>query len=358
MEEVVLLRRAVRTRSPSASLKLLVDNTAQVEALQQALQGDDSSQEPLSVYIKIDAGYQRAGLTAASPALRALVEVINASSHVAIWGVYCHAGNSYSSESLSTASSFLTTEVQCTNEAAQVVQSCLAGPGDNKRHRSPLVLSVGSTPTAHAARSAPSIDVLCRLRSESHGELELHAGNYPFLDLQQVATGAVASGDETGAIGRCAMTVLASVLSVYPGRGATGPASSSQSSSQARLGDEALCDAGGLALSKDTGRFDGYGHVISPPSLCGWEVARVAQEHGILALRQGSREQWASEWGCSQSSIPAESSEMVRVGDRVQIVPQHACMVAAAHPFLFVVDSSRSEQTATVQDVWIPWKGW
>lgn len=62
------------------------------------------------------------------------------------------------------------------------------------------------------------------------------------LDLQQLHTGLI---DRS----RIAQRVLATVISYYPGRGEGGL-------------DEALCDAGAIAMSKDTGPSGGFGDVI------------------------------------------------------------------------------------------------
>jgi len=369
IQELLLLRQTIQSKSTSADLKLLVDNVDQVDSLQAALEKQEKSSNPISIFIKIDASYHRAGLTVSSPALVELVKRIGQSSQVAVWGVYCHAGNSYGSTSFSKASTFLTEELQCTNEAIQLVDKVLAnGEGSfQKRHRSPLVLSVGSTPTAHAASGVPTNSVLQRLKTELKGDLELHAGNYPFLDLQQLATGAVPAIEGISAIERCSMTVLASIISVYPGRGEaeeTDPSTirDNESETLATLGDEALCDAGGIALSKDTGQLPGFGHVVSPLHFVGWQVGRVAQEHGVMTIRKGGSAQWSQEWGGSPSPSLAAAlnaaTSMVRVGDKVQIVPQHACMVAAAHPWLYIYDSSLGQETPTVIDIWISWKGW
>lgn len=128
--------------------------------------------------------------------------------------------------------------------------------------------------------------------------------------MQQRATSLVTQDD-------CAMSVGATVISVYPER------------------REALCDAGAIAMSKDVGPIVGYGPVIAPSSLQGWSLGRTSQEHGILVAPEGKH-----------SSLP-------EIGSFVKITPQHACLTAAQHPWFLVVDKSD-----TVVDVWVPCKGW
>lgn len=137
------------------------------------------------------------------------------------------------------------------------------------------------------------------------------------LDLQQINTGLVN-------LSRVAHKVLATVVSYYPGRGEGGI-------------DEALCDAGGIAMSKDTGPIKGYGWVSGGS----WFLKSISQEHGTLA----------------QTSVQSNSGS-IKIGEKVEIIGQHACMIAAAHPWYYIVDSSITEDTVRVVDVWVPCKGW
>lgn len=96
-----------------------------------------------------------------------------------------------------------------------------------------------------------------------------------------------------------------------------------------------MCDCGGIAVSKDTGPIAGYGKIISPDHAKGWHLAKVSQEHGVLKRLEG------------------ETKVELEIGDLIRLVPQHACMVCAGHPWLYVVDGDD-----VVVDVWVPWKGW
>jgi D-serine ammonia-lyase len=244
-----------------------------------------------------------------------------------VYGFYCHAGNSYSSTSLDEASRFLSGEVEAVNTAAGLALAMLAGAPTAQPKTDPFVLSVGSTPTAHAA----SAEARAKLSSLLNGKLELHAGklarlttvmnhfdsylgNYPLLDLQQVHTGLI---DKP----RVAQRVLATVISYYPHRGEGDV-------------DEALCDAGAIAMSKDTGPSGGFGDVIDQP----WKLAKVSQEHGIL-------------------KPTSSGAEPLEIGSMVQIVGQHACLTLAAYPWYYIVDSG-IDAGSTVVDIWVPWKGW
>ena len=136
------------------------------------------------------------------------------------------------------------------------------------------------------------------------------------LDIQQLATSLISYSD-------ISISVLARVVSTYPLRG------------------EAMCDAGALAVSKDTGPYKGFGHVVHPKHRNHWDLGRVSQEHGTLVRRD-----------VSQGS-PAQEVD-VKIGEMIRIVPQHACLACASYPWFYVIEDDGDE----VVDVWVPCKGW
>ena len=138
-----------------------------------------------------------------------------------------------------------------------------------------------------------------------------YAGNYPANDLQQFHTGLVTESQQ-------AVRVLAEVCSVYPER------------------NEALINAGTVALSKETSDTPGYGRVSDKPQ---WAVVRVAQEHGIL--------------GFTGKGTGEKITDAFKVGQKVLLYIQHACITAAAHHVYYVVDEGD-----VVRETWVPWKGW
>jgi D-serine deaminase-like pyridoxal phosphate-dependent protein len=147
-------------------------------------------------------------------------------------------------------------------------------------------VSVGSTPTA--ARS---------MRVE--GVTECRPGNYVFHDASQVALGTCAVED-------CALTIVATVVSV--------PAP-----------DRAVVDAGSKTLSSDPLRPvpGGYGQVLGRAS----RIEKLSEEHGVIGVLAG---------------------EAFRVGERVRILPNHACVVANLHDRLIGVSGGRVEAVLDV----------
>ena len=136
-------------------------------------------------------------------------------------------------------------------------------------------VSVGSTPTA-----ASSMRVA--------GVTECRPGNYVYCDASQVALGTCTAKE-------CAMTVAATVVSV--------PAP-----------DRAVVDAGSKTLSSDPlrPRAGGHGLVLGTAS----RLDRLSEEHGVVAVAPGDR---------------------FRVGQRVSILPNHACVVSNLHDRVYAV---------------------
>ncbi len=147
-------------------------------------------------------------------------------------------------------------------------------------------VSVGSTPTARAAMAV-------------RGVTECRPGNYVYHDASQVSLGTCTVED-------CAMTVIATVVSV--------PAP-----------DRAVLDCGSKTLSSDTLRPEGPGH--------GWilgrrsRIEKLSEEHGVVRVEPG---------------------ESFRVGERVRVLPNHACVVSNLHDRVTLVRGERVEGEWTV----------
>ncbi|TYJ52111.1 hypothetical protein B9479_007291 [Cryptococcus floricola] len=286
-------------------IRIMVDHAQQIQFLQaynKRLASEGKERGKWSVFVKVDGGGRRAGAPPESEQMKDLLAAILAAPEaISIFGFYSHFGQSYASSSLAAGSSFFHAEIACTQTAAKLARS-LGAQGD-------WVISVGATPTAHAAVQEAVTDL------KVDGKLELHAGCYCMNDLQQLSTSLPSPS-------HLALSVLSRVVSLYP----------------AEDRREAMCDTGALAVSKDTGRQPGYGRVIWPKKAEGWDLGRVSQEHGTLVRREGG--------GGGEGEL--------EIGDLIRILPQHACLVCACFPWMYVVDDGGEE----VVDVWVPWKGW
>lgn len=74
----------------------------------------------------------------------------------------------------------------------------------------------------------------------------------------------------------------------------------------------------------------------------GWIVSRISQEHGILT--------WEGE------KSKCNDSNALKVGDFVEVFPNHACVAGAGFGWYVVVDSEVGDDV--VVDVWGRWRGW
>ncbi|OJD33737.1 alanine racemase domain-containing protein [Diplodia corticola] len=307
------LAQLAASTTPPLKILLMLDHPSQIPHLA-AFAAAHPSTPPWSCFIKIDMGTRRAGLPLASPALPALIRAAEAAPHaVHIHGFYCHAGHSYAARDPSAAQSVLRDEVGAALAAAKLLSSPSGADDDDApAATAPVVVSFGSTPTAHvvAALKDEVRDAGFVAGGRRPLALELHAGNFPANDLQQLGTACVAEADQ-------AVRVLAEVCSVYPERG------------------EALVNAGVIALAREAGPLSGFAQVVGRREWC---VGRLSQEHGIL-VREGGGEKGVE--------------EVFEVGEKVWLWIQHACITAAAHYYYFVVD-----EEDVVREVWYPWKGW
>ena len=299
----------------------------------------------MDIFVKVDTGYHRAGVQTDGTSFQGIIDSINAdfeaSCNGRLVGFYSHAGHSYGGDSEEAALELLTQEIE--RSAAAAMNSVR----DRWRDRR-FVLSIGATPTATAVRSlldtAPTASENPELQEQLQKlkktidevkrsyTIELHAGVYALLDLQQLATRAQPRKD----MADLGLSILAEIASLYPDRSPP----------------EALIAAGSLSLGREPCKsYSGWGivadwgmpsHEANEAGRSGWMVDRVSQEHGILR----------------KDSAQAAASEL-RIGQKVRIWPNHACIAGAGFYFYFVVDSSSQEHLRdVVVDVWVRWRGW
>jgi len=271
------LDRVVALRKRGARLKILTDNVATAQAI--AGKADKEGQG-FQVLIEIDTGGMRAGVRPDEPLLLEIARGLASSERVELAGVLTHAGHSYHCSSLG--------EVKAVAEAERAGVVAAAERLRAAGYPCPVV-SAGSTPTAVHGESMD-------------GLTEMRPGVYVFFDLDQWAIGSCGQRD-------IALSVLASVIGHNEHAG------------------HLLIDAGGLALSKDLSATEfrpelGFGQLCDPRSLAPFEglcVKDVHQEHGIVPLDDRTL------------------FERLPVGAKVRVLPNHACMTAAAYSVYHVV---------------------
>ncbi len=151
------------------------------------------------------------------------------------------------------------------------------------------VVTSGGTPSMAKAGDAPVTT-------------EYRAGTYVYNDRSLVARGVCGWDD-------CALTVLATVVSV-PAAG------------------RAIIDAGSKTLTSDLLGLEGYGHVLGRPDV---RIDQLSEEHGRLS---------------------ADGAIGLKVGDRVRIVPNHACVVSNMVDQVYVTSADDANAGGKTWDVW------
>lgn len=258
------LERVQALRARGCDLVVILDGEAQALAVVQS---------DVPALIEIDSDGHRGGLRPDDPALIQIGRILQDGG--CLRGVMTHAGESYTVRGATAHADFAELERKAAVSAAEALHDAgLPCP----------VVSVGSTPTAHAARDLT-------------GVTELRAGVYMFFDL-------VMAGIDVCAVDDIALSVLTTVIGHQPAKGWT------------------MIDAGWMALSRDRGTAaqdvdHGYGLVCDENGrvLLDLIVSSANQEHGIVSLRSGV----------------AGPMPDLPVGARLRILPNHACATAAQH---------------------------
>ncbi len=250
------IERIISLLSKGVDLKVSVDNLEQIKLLQKAL---EKSGHTLEVWIKVNSGLNRCGVEPGESAVE-LAKAVLFLSQLRVGGIFTHAGHSYGARGQEELERIAAAEAEAVVSSAEACEK--AGI--------PIpVRSVGSTPTY-------------RISGKVEGVTEVRPGNAVFFDSIQVGLGVADRED-------CALSVLASVVGVYP--------------------DRIVLDAGSKTLCLDKGAHGldsvkGFGYVLGHPELT---IERLSEEHGVAVF---------------------DSRCDLRLNDKVRIIPNHACTVA------------------------------
>ncbi len=258
-----------------ARISIIVDHPTVAAAWSRAMEDAGST---LEILVKVDVGFHRCGIDPdGSPALE-FIEWIATLPGLRLLGLLSHAGQSYLAES--------------DDELVAIAQSereCLCGLADRAIRRGVALpeISVGSTPTARFSLDQPGIT-------------EVRPGNYVYCDRTQVGLG-------SSTLDECALTVMATVVS---------------KPSAERL----VLDSGSKTLSSDrargVGQTDGYGLVFPDLQTNAPDeslvVERLSEEHAVVRVDGGPT--------------------ALEPGDRVRLLPNHACVVSNLVNHIQLVD--------------------
>ena len=351
------------------SISVLIDNGDQLEALRPF---KDVAGFAAGVFVKIDTGYHRAGIPPSSDSLDRLYDLIldyEAVGLCFLHGLYSHSGHSYHGSSPEEAMKYLTEEIIGLKKAVEYIKwhnYWLKYPEVKQ-----LTLSVGATPSATSIQNLVGKvgeDATSRnLSAAIHGTLpcpctiELHAGVYTLLDIQQISTRAAPartpffhSENQIGTR-NLALTILAEVTSVYPDRT---PLEALVAAGTLALGREPAEDYEGWAIASDWGVIKTDGKVGSGDMDSGWEVWKISQEHGFLRHKTpASSTQQPAALSEAEAKDRTDGILPWRVGGKVRLWPNHACIAGAMFGFYVVVDRDIDEGQKVV-DVWVRCRGW
>ena len=244
----------------------------------------------LHVWLKVDCGYHRAGVDPSSPYALAVARELGGERGITFDGILSHSGHAYKTRNREEAAQVADQERQVMVWFADLLRK------DGVPVRG---VSVGSTPAMAAAGNLA-------------GVTEARPGNYIFYDRTMVLIGCCRPED-------VGVTVLASVVSHQPGAA------------------HFIVDAGALSLSKDVGptHLDlapAMGEVRGHPDLT---VASVSQEHGII-----------------RAPTPDAIEGRFRVGEQLEIVPNHSCLTMAHFDEYVVVEGRGTADGGRVIDRW------
>ncbi|NPC57692.1 alanine racemase [Caenimonas soli] len=288
------LPQVLALRAKGADVAVVLDTVEQAQAVALASR---TAGTRIPSLIEIDCDGHRSGVLPSDK--QRLVEIGRAlAAGAELRGVLTHAGGSYTARGAEALRQCAEAERRSVVDAAAILREAgLACP----------VLSVGSTPTAHSA-------------TDLTGVTEVRAGVFMFFDLVMAGVGVCQVDD-------IAVSVLATVIGHQREKGWI------------------LIDAGWMAMSQDRGTRkqevdQGYGLVcdITGKPHADLIVADANQEHGIITVRPGSG-----------GVLPD-----LAIGDRVRILPNHACATGAQHGRYHVVRGSSDK----VEAEWPRFGGW
>lgn len=288
------LPRVLALRAAGCDLAVVLDTEEQARVVAEASR---QSGDRIPALIEIDSDGHRSGLRPGDPAIVAIGRILEEGDAVAR-GVLTHAGESYYAKDEDALVRSAEGERSAAVSAAEALRRAgIACP----------VVSVGSTPTAHFARDFAGIT-------------EVRAGVFIFFDLVMAGIGVCTPDD-------IALTVLTTVIGHQHERGWI------------------IVDAGWMAMSRDRGTASqavdqGYGVVCDLEGRVLDDLILVGanQEHGIIAVRAGSK--------AELPSFP--------IGTSLRILPNHACATAAQFDGYNVLPAD----TATPNVYWPRFRGW
>lgn len=267
--EIYGIAKLMRLRALARKVRVAVgvDGSEQVKALGEVFEGEI---EPLDVLIEVDTGEDRTGVLTEAAALELAKEIL-ATPGIRLRGVFTHEGHTYGAADVETCVKLFTKSQQDVLAVARFLRENGVAVDE---------VSIGATPSLMHGDILPGIT-------------EIRPGTYVFMDAAQ--------GRAIGDYGRCALAVLATVVSKP-------------------TPERVVVDAGVKALTSFT-RSQGICHTPGYGLLKGFEdlrLKKVYDEHGVIES--------------------AEANARLKIGDKVEIIPNHACPTCNLYDAIYVVE--------------------
>ena len=237
-------------------VKLLIDSISSLKILNSQLE------DSIEVYLKIDVGYNRAGLKIdENQKIKSIINFCKTSQKISFLGFLAHFGDSYKSKNK--------------KEIKNVFQKSIERIKILSDEFPDYQISIGDTPTCSTIKKYPKFIN------------EIRPGNFIFYDLAQYKIGSCEIDD-------IAVRIICPVISIYEER------------------EEVLIYGGSVHFSKDSlceNEYDIFGYVYFGET---WDVSNkigyiksLSQEHGIVKL---------------------EKKIDLKIGDILNIIPVHSCL--------------------------------
>ncbi len=285
---------------PSCRISFCIDTEAGARAASEFFAAEGLT---VDVLVETDIGYGRCGVLYNQPASVQFAKWADGLPGLNVCGILTHAGNSYWGPIDGSESRDQALQRVATMERDRMLQfaSALREAGLSAFESDSFEISIGST---------PSMKHFTNRTEDGLRVTEIRPGNYVYLDMTQVNLG-------VEPIDRCAMTVLATVISRQE---------------NANGSSRAFLDSGKKVLTSDKAfESSGYGQILVDA-----DVMQPLQEAIINSLSE--EHGWVK--------MPGETS--LNVLDRVRVVPNHACVVVNTQKQLWLVDGDEVLQALPV----------
>lgn len=255
------------------------------------------------VLMEVDTGHGRCGVRWDRPEAVDFAGFVSSLPGLRLVGILTHAGQSYHgplSEGESTEDALRRVSMEERDRMLELAVRLHAAGVPHADPEKGFEISIGSTPS------------MAYFENRTYGGFritEIRPGNYVFHDAMQVGLG-------VADLPRCALTVLATVVSKHRDRGR----------------ERVYLDAGKKILTADRGYgTDGHGVLLYNP------VTMTALPHArIIALSE------------EHAWVEVPGGATLQVGDRVRIVPNHACVTVDTQDRMYLVDGDEVVETLTV----------